>query len=108
MSQETTLITEALVEELTGVTASCLAPGPTATGFAAAAGMEKALLFRLGTMDARAVALAGYRGFRWAKAIVIPGLTNRLGAFSVRFAPRFFVRKLVKQLQAAKRPETSA
>ena len=31
--------------------------------------------------------------------IVIPGLMNKLGAFSVRFAPRVVVRKLVKILQ---------
>jgi uncharacterized protein len=94
--------TEALAEEVawTGIKVTCLAPGATATGFAAAAEMEDALLFRLGTMDARSVALAGYRGFRRGKVIVIPGMKNKLGAFSVRFAPRIFVRKLVKRLQS--------
>jgi hypothetical protein len=45
--------TEALAEELvdTGIKVTCLAPGPTTTGFAAAADMENALLFRLGAMD---------------------------------------------------------
>ena len=93
--------TEALAEELagTGVTATCLAPGATASGFKAAAGMEHSLLFKLGTMDARTVAQAGYRGFRRGKVIVIPGLKNKLGALSVRFLPRILVRKLVKRLQ---------
>jgi len=94
--------TEALAEELAGtaIKVTCLAPGATATGFAALANMENSLLFRLGTMDARTVAAIGYRGFRRGKVIVIPGLKNRLGAFSVRFAPRSFVRKLTKRLQS--------
>jgi short-subunit dehydrogenase len=93
--------TEALAEELvgSGVTVTCLAPGATATGFRPAAHMEDALLFRLGTMDATAVATFGYRGFRRGRVIVIPGLKNKLGAFAVRLAPRLFVRKLVKRLQ---------
>ncbi len=87
--------TEALAEELAGspIHVTCLAPGPTATGFGADSGMEKSLVFKLGTMDARTVAQAGYRGFRRGKVIVIPGLTNRLGAFSVRLGPRAFVQE---------------
>lgn len=93
--------TEALAEELlgTGVTATCLAPGPTATGFAKVANVEKSLAFRLGTMDAGLVARSGYRGFRRGKVIVIPGVGNKLGAFAVRFAPRVVVRKVAKCLQ---------
>jgi short-subunit dehydrogenase len=94
--------TEALAEELVGtdVKITCLAPGPTVTGFAAASGMDKTLLFRLRPMDAKTVARQGYRGFRRGKVIVVPGLANKLLAFSVRFAPRSFVRKLVKGLQS--------
>ncbi len=94
--------TEALAEELlaTGVKVTCLAPGPTATGFAAAADMEKKLLFRLGTADAKTVAQAGYRGFRRGKLLVIPGVMNKLGAFAGRFLPRAWPRKIAKRLQA--------
>lgn len=93
--------TEALAEELTGsgVSATCLAPGPTETGFGADSGMGESIIFKLGTMDAATVARIGYRGFRRGKTIVIPGWKNRLGVFSVRLAPRVFVRKLVKRLQ---------
>jgi uncharacterized protein len=93
--------TEALAEELvgSGVTATCLAPGPTATGFGADSGMDNSLIFKLGMMDARTVAQAGHRGFRRGQVIVMPGLRNKLGAFSVRLGPRAFVRKLVKRLQ---------
>ena len=82
--------TEALAEELldSGVRVTCLAPGPTATEFAATADLEDKLLFRLGTMDARTVALAGYRGFQRGRVLVIPGVRNKLAAMSVRFAPR--------------------
>jgi hypothetical protein len=94
--------TEALAEELvgSGVKATCLAPGPTATEFGADSGMEKFTIFKLGTMNAKTVAQAGYRGFRRGKVVVIPGLTNKLGAFSVRFVPRAWVRKLVKRFQS--------
>jgi hypothetical protein len=94
--------TEALAEELlgTGVKVTCLAPGPTATGFAAAADMEKKLLFRLGTADARTVAQAGYREFRRGKLLVIPGVMNKLGAFAGRLLPRAWPRKIAKRLQA--------
>ena len=92
--------TEALAEELrgSGVTVTLLAPGATDTGFQAEAQMENALLFKLGTMSAARVALAGYRGFRHGRWLVVPGWRNALGALGVRFAPRFFVRKLTKRL----------
>jgi uncharacterized protein len=94
--------TEALAEELAGtnIKVTCLAPGPTVTGFAAAAHMQDALLFRLGVMDAKSVASIGYRGFRRGKVLVIPGFRNKLGPFAVRLGPRLVVRKIVKWLQS--------
>jgi hypothetical protein len=93
--------TEALAEEVigTGVRVTCLAPGPTATEFAATADLENKLLFQRATMDARTVAQAGYRGFRRGRLLVIPGPKNKLGVVAVRFAPRAWVRKAVKRLQ---------
>ena len=94
--------TEALAEELAGskISVSCLAPGPTETGFAAIAHEEDTLLFRMGSMNAKEVALAGYRGFRGGKVLVVPGATNKIGAFAVRLSPRSVVRKVVKRLQS--------
>jgi uncharacterized protein len=94
--------TEALAEELTGtkIKVTCLAPGPTATGFAAVAHMEDAPLFRFGVMDAKTVAAIGYRGFRRGKVLVVPGFRNKCGAFAVRLGPRLVVRKIVKLLQS--------
>jgi uncharacterized protein len=92
--------TEALAEELAGtpLKVTCLAPGPTATGFGAVSGMDNSFIFKLGAMKATAVAQAGYRGFRRGKAIVIPGFTNRLAAFSVRLGLRSVVRKIAMRL----------
>jgi short-subunit dehydrogenase len=92
--------TEALAEEVatTDVRVSCLAPGPTATGFAEAAHMTKTRLFRLGTMSASDVARIGYDGWKRGKVIVVPGLTNRAGVALVPLSPRWMVRKLLKRL----------
>ena len=93
-------LTEGLAGELAGtpIKVSCLAPGPTATEFAAAADLERSRLFSLGVMDAETVARAGHRGFRQGRLLVIPGLKNRLLAFSVRLAPRAFARAVTKRL----------
>jgi short-subunit dehydrogenase len=50
-------------------------------------------------MDARTVAEAGYRGLMVGKAIVIPGVKNKVLAQSVRFSPRSMVTKLVRSMQ---------
>jgi len=91
---------EGIAEELagTGVSVTCLCPGPTATEFGADSHMDGTLLFRMGAMPAARVARAGYDGYRAGKVIVIPGLRNKLVAFSVRTGPRFLVRKIVKLL----------
>jgi short-subunit dehydrogenase len=92
--------TEGLAEELagSGVTATCLCPGPTNTEFGADSRMEGTLFFRLGAMSAKTVARAGIVGFRKGRVVVIPGLRNKLVAESVRIGPRFIVRKIVKFL----------
>ena len=93
---------EALWEETrgSGVTVTCLCPGATATGFVKRAGMEKTMLMHLPLADAVSVAKAGYRGMMRGKRMVIPGITNRIVAWSPTFAPRRLVlwisRKLVE------------
>lgn len=92
--------TEALAEELrdSHVTATCLAPGPTRTAFAAVANMDQSPLFRLGTMDAVTVAEYGYAAMLDGKVVAIPGLINRIGVGSVRLIPRFLVRRLIRRV----------
>jgi uncharacterized protein len=94
--------TEALAEEVrgSGVRVCCLAPGATDTGFASQAGMVGTRLFRRGVMDPTRVARAGHDGIRRGKTVVIPGMRNRILAFSVRLSPRAFVTKIAAYLQA--------
>ncbi|HXX30425.1 MAG TPA: SDR family oxidoreductase [Myxococcaceae bacterium] len=93
---------EALAEELrgTGVTVTALCPGATASGFQARAHMEESRLVKgKRLMDAATVAQAGYDGFRRGRRVVIPGLSNRLLAQSVRFTPRRLVTRIVHNMQ---------
>jgi short-subunit dehydrogenase len=81
----------ALTSELrgTGITVTALCPGTTRTEFAGRAGLEEGRLFRwLRPMDARTVARAGYRGLHAGRAIVIPGLFNKLLAIAGELPPR--------------------
>jgi short-subunit dehydrogenase len=94
-------LSEALANEVagTGVTVTALCPGPTETGFSSRAGSEHSRLFKGPTMDARTVAEAGYAGLMAGKAVVIPGVRNRILAFGVRLAPRRVVTQIARRLQ---------
>jgi len=94
--------TDALAEEAAGTAlhVTCLAPGPTATEFADVAGVERSRLFQRALMTAADVARAGYEGWKHNTTIVVPGFSNRLGAFFVRVSPRSTVRKLTKRLNS--------
>jgi short-subunit dehydrogenase len=72
----------------TGVSVTALCPGATSTGFETAAGAGQTRLFHWSKpMDARTVALAAYEGMLRGKAVVVPGILNKLLAVSPRFAP---------------------
>ena len=93
--------TEALAEELRPypeIRVSCLCPGPTATSFGERSGMDNALIFKFGTMDARKVAEQGLRALRRGKAIHVSGLHNWVIANSSRFTPRFLMRRITARL----------
>ena len=92
---------EALANELggSGVSVTCLCPGPTDTGFQKRAAMDETRLVRKpGTMDAKSVAIDGYRGLVAGRTLVISGLLNWLVAESVRFAPRKMVTAISRKL----------
>lgn len=57
-----------------GVIVSCLCPGATRTKFFERAGTPVSP----GAMDAASVALAGYRGLMRGRAVIVPGVRNRL------------------------------
>ncbi len=86
-------LSQALWMELkgTGVTVTCLAPGPTKTAFGDQAHMDHTPLFRLTSMDVGPVARAGYRATMRGQSLVVPGLVNKLLAFSNRLWPRRWV-----------------
>ena len=89
--------TEALHHELkgSGIRVSALCPGPTATEFGAVAGANPSSSLRLITADARRVVRAGLRGLDRNKAVVIPGLANKLTANASRLLPRAAMRRIV-------------
>ena len=96
---------EALADELRGtrVTVTVLCPGPTKTGFAEVAGMEKSRLFNLmSVMSSEAVARYGLRAMQRGKRVAIPGIANKLGAQSVRVSPRRLVTTFVRKLQESR------
>ena len=93
---------EGLAEEVdeTGVTVTCLAPGPTDTPFADRADMRETPLFEMGTaMTSEAVARIGYDGFRRGRVLVIPGATNKASVVLSRLTPRRVARKITGWLQ---------
>jgi uncharacterized protein len=92
---------EALSEELKGsaVHVTCLCPGPTATGFQAAADMGKSKLVKSGMMSAKDVVREAYSGVEAHKRIVIPGLKNKIQVLLPRLLPRTWVAKIVLDAQ---------
>ena len=93
---------EALSNETsgTGVTVTCLCPGPTGTGFQDRARMRESRLFSLLSVASAAdVARAGYDGMMAGRAIVIPGPANKAGVQAARVAPRALVRRAIRALQ---------
>jgi hypothetical protein len=88
--------TEALHEELKphGIRVSALCPGPTRTEFGAVAGFGDTGAFDRYSADASSVVRAGIEGLDKNRAVVVPGLLNKVGASSTRFIPRQVVRKI--------------
>jgi uncharacterized protein len=96
---------EALSNELqgTGVTVTCLCPGPTTTEFHKRANATSMNLLKFGAMDAHTVAEDGYRALIAGKPVVISGFKNWLLAQSVRLSPRRLVTAIARKTQEEKR-----
>jgi len=84
---------EALAQELagTGIKITALCPGGINTSFQDLSNRKQSFFNPL--MDAPAVAKSGYNAFMKGKRVVIPGLTNKMQVFALRFFPRRFVAK---------------
>ena len=91
---------EALADELagSGVVVTCLAPGPTETGFAATAGATRTRLFQGDLMSAEKVARIGYDSWRRGTPLVIAGRRNRTNYLLSRLLPRRTMRRALRRL----------
>jgi len=97
---------EALAEELsgTGLTVTCLCPGPVETGFQKRAGTATAGMMRSPLLvDVREVARAGYEGMKQGKRLVIPGWKNQAMVQGLRLSPRETVAKMAARMQKGKK-----
>ncbi len=96
-------VSEAIAEELrgSGVTVTALCPGPTASGFQAAAAMEHSRLLAGRRLPSSArVAAYGVKAMDAGKVVAVHGLANKLLAQSVRASPRAVTRRLVRRIQS--------
>lgn len=96
---------EALAEELegSGVTVTCLCPGPVKTNFQRRAYLEGTAMVNSPLLvDVREVARLGYEGMMQGRRLVIPGWKNRAGVELLRISPRAVVTKVVRRLQEKK------
>jgi short-subunit dehydrogenase len=92
----------ALAEEVrgSGVTVTALCPGATRTRFETEAGVSGTRLFRgRGVMSPAEVAREGYEAMMAGRAMVVPGVRNRLLAGSSRLAPRTLQARIARALQ---------
>jgi short-subunit dehydrogenase len=96
---------DALAAELdgSGVSVTCLCPGPTRTGFQKRAGLRQSATFRGGAHESRGVARAGIAGALAGRRRVIPGLANKLATLAPRLLPRDVLTGLVARIQRGRR-----
>lgn len=71
----------------TGVTVTCLCPGPTKTRFAERAGLIGTKAFRNGVMSAADVADIGYAALMAGKPLVVAGVRNKLRMLPIPLVP---------------------
>lgn len=93
---------EALHQELrrTGVTVTCIAPGPVSTEFLERSGANRAALFKiLPKLSSEYVAERAWRGFKSGRRLVVPGISAKLVVFLVASLPSAALLPLIGRLQ---------
>ncbi|PWK65948.1 SDR family NAD(P)-dependent oxidoreductase [Aminobacter sp. AP02] len=93
---------EALHQEVrkSGVTVTCVAPGPVSTEFLERSGANQTALFKiLPKLDSEDVAERAWRGFRSGRRLVVPGFSSKLAAFTAAFLPSAALLPLIGYLQ---------
>ena len=92
----------AMAEELkgTGVTVTCLCPGPIETGFQERAGMAESALVRDRKLpSAREVAEVGFAAMKAGTPCVVTGGSSRAFALGSRFLPRTTLARIAARSQ---------
>lgn len=93
---------EALHQEVrpSGVTVTCVAPGPVKTDFYARAGVRQAAVFNiLPKIDAAHVAESAWTGFRSRRRMVVPGILTKVLSVALTLFPSQVKLPLIAQLQ---------
>lgn len=93
---------EALYQETrrTGVTVTCVAPGPVSTEFLEKSGANRVALFKaLPKATPEYVAKCAWRGFKARRRLVIPGISARLAILMAGLLPSAALLPLVGRLQ---------
>ncbi|MDL2405933.1 SDR family NAD(P)-dependent oxidoreductase [Rhizobium calliandrae] len=93
---------EALHQELraTGVTITCVAPGPVSTDFLERSGAGRATLFKiLPKLNSAYVAERAWRGFKSGRRLVVPGISAKLVIISAKLLPSAVLLPVVGRLQ---------
>lgn len=93
---------QALNQELrpTGVTVTCVAPGPVETEFLEGRGIKQLPIFSfLPALSAEEVAKTGWKGFKQRRPMVVPGLSSKIAVFALSLAPLRLVLPLIDGLQ---------
>ena len=82
------------------ITVTALCPGPTESGFQAAAALEDSKLFKGKNIpSSKTVAEFGYRSMMSGKTVAIHGLVNSILANAIRIMPRALVVKVTRKMQ---------
>ena len=94
---------EALSEELkgTGVSVTALCPGPTRTGFAAAARMDKSSVMQSSRLPTgKDVAVFGYEAMKQQKVVAVHGAqTKFVSLVATRILTRSAIRRIIERVQ---------
>ena len=88
--------------EGSGVSVTTLCPGTTHTEFFARGNFRP--VRAAFTMDARTVAVAGYRGLMNGKRVVIPGVTNKIASALAKRLPVRWTTAIVRRLHKSVKP----
>jgi uncharacterized protein len=99
-------LSQALTQEVkgTGVTVTCLCPGPVRTPFLSLAGADKTALFKLlPKLDAVDVARAGWKAMKAGRSLCVPGISNKVSVALIRIMPRGLMLGIVGYLQRVPR-----